>query len=298
MKKKSKGKPDAADAIERVLDGSKITDSESFSFKEAPFSVSVLVKRGHEECGDSAFSYCDKDKLIIGVFDGVSGEPGASIASSDAARSILASLKSKNKASENDMLEALSKADCEIKKGYTTALVLFIERTSGEFVIASIGDSVAYTRDKKGDVALELPISRVVRNGDSVMRFLTYRNLVTSVLGKGNANNEAQVPGISSESPDVSICSGKMGTGDFFILASDALPDNLFIKVDDGIVKDSSGNDDLESLIEGEADSKKIVMKLEATVKMRIDQGRFERKNEFLVPKEDDLTIAVVSRFV
>ncbi len=296
MKEKGKREAENPHSIERVLDGSKITDSKSFSFEFTPFSVSMLVKRGHEECGDSAFSYCDKEKLIIGVFDGVSGEPGASIASSDAARSVLKSLKTKNKAGEKDLLEALAKADCEIKKGYTTALVFFVERTSGEFVIANIGDSVAYTRDKNGDVALELPISRVVRNGDSVMRFFTYRNLVTSVLGKGNPNNEAQLSGTQSESPDVSICSGKMGKGDFFILASDALPDNLHIKTKEGIVVDASGIDDLKSLIDGETEPEKIVKKLEAMLRMRIDKGRAERENEILVPKEDDLTIAVVSR--
>ena len=277
--------------IERVLDGSTIADSESLDFESSPYAISVLVKKGHDECGDSAFVFCGKSKIIMALFDGVSGEPGASKASGDAARSILGSLKGKDRISEQDIICALQRADADIRFGFTTALVLSIDRESHGFLIASVGDSAAYSRDSKGAVSLELPMSRAVRDGDSIMRFFSYRNLVSSILGQGRACGSQERPGC-----DIPILSGKIGKGEAIILASDALADNLFMKTRDGLVTDSSGTEDLRRIIAKDKEPKMIVAKLRAEIKNRIKGGRVDKDGAVLIPKQDDLSIAVISR--
>lgn len=276
---------------ERILEGSSITGSRSLSLECPPYAISVIVKKGHDECGDSALVYHDRSKIILAVFDGVSGEPGASRASGDAARSILSSLKGVDDVDEGSILSALQKADTDVRFGFTTALVLSVKRESGEFLISGIGDSPAYSRDSKGVVSLELPLSRVVQDNDSIMRFFSYRNIVSSVIGQGRSSKIGERPG-----GDVLIRSGTLSEGDAIILASDALTDNLYVEVKDGFVTDSSGTRDLQGILGKENDPERIVARLVSEIQKRIEGGRVDKEGAVLIPKKDDLSIAVITR--
>jgi len=268
--------------MEKVMRGTTITKSKSASAKTSFCELFVLVKKGHEECGDSAFAFCDEDKAVIGVFDGVSGEAGAASASSQAADAVLACLKKTGKCDDKKMREAISKAQNAIDNGFTTAVILFVEK-DGSFVIASIGDSPAYGINSEGNVELELPLARAVGSGDSLFKFLHFRNLVTSVMGPGGGEASLHVR------------KGKLKKGEMFLLASDGLSDNLWLKVKEGYVVDCSGSDDLKKMVGKKKSPKKIVQKLAAEMEKRIRGGRKEEKDSLLDPKTDDIAMAVIT---
>jgi serine/threonine protein phosphatase PrpC len=265
--------------MEKLILGSEVADSESVSGKNKFSEFSVLVKKGHDDCGDSAFVYCDEDKTIIAVFDGVSGEAGAANASSQAAAAILGALKGESRMDAKKMEGALRDAQKKVTFGLTTAAVAFI-RKSGSFVIAGVGDSPVYGIDKKGKISLELPLARAVKDGDAILKYFYYRNLLTSAIGPDSAG-------------ELAMRSGKLEKGEALILASDGLSDNLFVKTKEGFVTDSSGTDDLAEIASGES-SESIVTALAGEVAKRISVGRIEKKDSMLVPKADDLAIAAL----
>jgi serine/threonine protein phosphatase PrpC len=267
--------------MERLMRGTAISGTESWGGDAGFCSYFALVRKGHEECGDSAFFYHDGKKAIFGVFDGVSGEAGASSASSDAAEIILGSLKGHDRISETKMKQALSAAQAKVGPGLTTALVVYLQK-NGSFIAASVGDSPLYSLDKAGEVALEIPLARIVKDGDSILKFFYFRNIVSSVLGQSGAD-------IS-----LSLRKGKLESGEVLILASDGLSDNLFVEIDDGYVKDGSGCGDLGVLVGKERSPEDMVPSLAAEVGKRVSVGRIERKDRMLVPKEDDLAIIAV----
>lgn len=243
----------------------------------------MTVKKCHEECGDSAFAYEDGQKLIIAVLDGVSGEPGAAAASSEAAIALLSFLKKHDKINGTVMKEAFAHAQENVTTGFTTAAVLFLQK-SGQFLMAAVGDSPIYGIEKPGEISLELPISRPVGDKDSILKFFTLRNLVTSVLGP------------SGTDVHINMTSGTFSKGQVLILASDGLTDNLFMETSEGYVTDSSGKQDLKALIGKEHKPQAMVKKLMAEVVKRLKSGRKEKGNGVLVPKQDDIAIAVVRR--
>ena len=267
--------------MEKLIKGRDVTDQESSSGKSSFCQFSVTVKKGHPECGDSAFVFSDDKKLIIGIFDGVSGEPGAEEASSDAAEAALDYLKGLDKAGEKEIKEALSRAHLAINISSTTASLLFL-RKDGSFIVAAIGDSPIYGVDSKGKLGLEVPLARTVKDNDSILKYFAFRNYITAALGG------------PAELLEVSIRSGKLKKGEMFIIASDGLSDNLFVKVKEGYVTDSSGIDDLQSLIRKKNVPSAMVKTLMAEIEKRLSTGRIEKKNSSLVPKEDDIAIAVV----
>ncbi|MFH0737308.1 MAG: hypothetical protein V1827_01510 [Candidatus Micrarchaeota archaeon] len=269
--------------MEKLIKGSQVKDSEGASGKEPPFGFSILVEKGHEECGDSAFVFSDQKKLIAGVFDGVSGEPGAAMASSDAARSAFDYLKGLDEAGEKELQEALIRAHLSIRTGSTTASLLFLDK-GGTFTLASIGDSPIFSIDSKGEASLELPLARVVKDNDSIFKFFHFRNAITSALGG------------PADALDVHIRSGKLKKGEMLILASDALNDNLYIETQDGYVTESTGKKDLGKLVGGKKSAKAICDALCKAIKTRIAKGKVERKGMVLVPKEDDIALIVVLR--
>jgi serine/threonine protein phosphatase PrpC len=268
--------------MERIIRGEDVRDQERFSGKTAFCAYSMAVKKGHGECGDSAFVYADDEKVIAAVFDGVSGEPGAALASSDAAGAMLDYLRKLHEADEEAIKEAFAKAHLAIRLGATTATLLFL-RKDGSFIIAAIGDSPLYGINKKGDVSLELPLARAVGDGDSVMKFFYFRNLVTSVLGSPGDLN-------------IHMRRGRLEKGELLILASDGLSDNLEVKVRDGFVTDSSGRDDLKALVGRKKGPASITDGLLAELEKRIPAGKNENKETILMPKEDDIAIIVVKR--
>lgn len=238
------------------------------------------MKRGHYECGDSAFAYCDAGKAILGVFDGVSGEPGAAIASSDAATAVLNSLKNAERPGAKELKQALIDGHLAIRLGATTATVLIILKDRS-FIAASVGDSPLYGINAKGKLALELPLARSVGDGDSILKFFHFRAIVTEVLG-------------GAGEPRARIREGKLKRGEGFILASDGLSDNLFVKSSGGYVSDTSGEADLKALIADEKSPKTLVSSLMGRVSKRIAGERAEEPGRVLVPKQDDVAIAAV----
>ncbi len=268
--------------MEKLICGGDVAGSAHASGKIGFCEFALIVKKGHGECGDSAFVYCDKEILVAAVFDGVSGEPGASFASSDAAKAALSFLKTVKTPSEAAMKEALTKAHLAIRLGATTATILHLAK-DGSFMLASIGDSPAYSINSRGALALEMPLARTVGDGDSILKFFYFRNLVTSVLGSlGDLN--------------VNIRSGKLKKGEILILASDGLSDNLYMEVRGGFVTDSSGKKDLSAIIGKLRSPSALVKKLLSVLEKRILDGRKEGAGRVLAPKEDDIAIAAIRR--
>lgn len=269
--------------MEKLMLGTKIKNTETFSSKNKSCECFALVRKGHEECGDSAFVYMDEKKTIIGVFDGVSGEAGAASASSEAATALLKYLKKYNKADEKLIKKAMVDANNKVKHGYTTAALCFVEK-DGSTIVAGIGDSPIYGIDKKGEVALELPLGRAVKDNDSILKFFHFRALVTSVLGP------------SGTEIHINMRKGKLKKGEMLILATDGLTDNLHLKIHEGYVKDSSGSQDLKKLIGKSKKPETIGRNLFNEVKKRIKGKKIETKNSILIPKEDDIAIAVFKK--
>ena len=241
--------------------------------------IYALVRKGHDECGDSAFAYADRDKVILAVFDGVSGERGAANASSVAAKSILDSLKSLKRAESEQIKIAISRASMEIDEGFTTVALAFLER-NGSFLLASVGDSAIYSKSGK-EIALELPLGRPIGRGDSVLKFFGFRNLVTSVLGPTNFDIELR------------MAHGKIKKDDILILASDGLVDNLYVETKDGYVKDGTGCRDLGQIIKSSS-PKTIVKTLDRIIQQRIKKGKIEEENRILDPKTDDVSLIAI----
>jgi serine/threonine protein phosphatase PrpC len=264
--------------MERLIKGTEISvkapeTSESSSI--GPFSFSISLRRGHEECGDSAFVFCDGKKFMAGVFDGVSGEPGAAAASSIASEAILARLKDEKKISEKALKEAILLANRSIKKGFTTATVICLE-SDGAFIIAGVGDSLAYGIDSRGEVSSELPQSRSVGDDHSILK------LVTTVLGPSGIDISMHVR------------KGRLKKGEILILATDGLSDNLFVKVKEGYVSDTAGTEDLGVILGAERDPEKICAKLLSEVKARMSGEKTELPGRMLIPKHDDVAIVAV----
>jgi hypothetical protein len=258
--------------------GNRIGDEERGSFSEPFADIAYDVRRGHETCGDSAFAYCDDKKAVIAVFDGVSGEPGAAEASSIAALAILNHLKGKDSPTKNDMQESLVNAHANVIVGYTTASVAVVER-GGRFICASVGDSTIYSLGKDGGMKLELQPMRTVGKGAPVDEFIFQRMVVPVALGL-----DADMQILMRE--------GKLDDGDFLLVMTDAIMDNLKIKVKGGKVADTSGVEDLRLIIGDASGAANVVKSIRDETVRRMD-ARFDirEKDSVLVSKLDDLAI-------
>jgi hypothetical protein len=267
--------------MERLIRGTEVSGEVEASGAGGFCEFSMLVRKGHEECGDSAFAYVDGEKAVFAVFDGVSGEAGASSASSAAAEALMASLGAHDRITPAKMKSAVLSAHGRITGGMTTAVIVFI-RKDGSFMVAGVGDSPAYSIDSNGAASIELPLARTVGDGSSILKFFYFRNLLTSALGGGQA-------GMS-----LHIREGKMKKGEVLILSSDGLTDNLYVTVKDGYVTESSGVADLSGILGKERRPAEIVRLLSGAIASRLPLGRVERPESMLVPKEDDLAIIAV----
>lgn len=268
--------------MERLIRAGDVTDEAEAHGKSGFCEFAAAVRKGHTECGDSAFLYSDPDNFAAGVLDGVSGEPGAAFASADAARAILDAMKAAAKPSQQVIEDALTKAHLAIRIGYTTATIMHLNR-DGSFAVASIGDSPAYGIDADGAVSLELPPDRIVRDNDSILKFFNYRIMVTTVIG-GQMELNAHVR------------TGRLKKGECILLATDGLSDNLFVVTHNGYVKDSSGTGDLSRLIGRLRSPGAVVRRLMSETARRIKSGRAEEPGLMLVPKEDDIAIIAVRK--
>ncbi|MBI5046584.1 protein phosphatase 2C domain-containing protein [Candidatus Micrarchaeota archaeon] len=271
--------------FEKISSGIEIQESQFESGGSSFCTFSTFVKSGHTTCGDSAFVYYDSKKAIFGVFDGVSADPDGAIASACAARFFLDELKHIDRINERSLESSFHSVHSKIEKGNTTAVILIIQN-NGSFVIGSVGDSVAYGINKEGKIELELPIARAVGDGDSVFKYFQFRNILTSVLGP--------ISGLQKDPHELHIRKGKLQKNELFILASDGLSDNLFLRLKDGYIVDSSGSADLAELIGTQRDPEKITKIISSSVSARLSTGRVEKSNLLLVPKQDDVSIVVV----
>lgn len=263
--------------MERLLLGSGISAKAETGGRMGLCEYHMLVRRGHEECGDSAFFYCDSKQVIMGVLDGVSGEHGAASASSLAACEVLERLKGK-RPTERALKEAIVHASGKIIAGFTTIALAMID-SKGSFMMASVGDSPIYSIAEDGGLDLEIPLGRPVGEGDAILKFFYFRNLVSSVLGPSGAHIEMR------------LRKGKLKKGEVLILASDGLTDNLYMGTKEGYIADPAGKEDLKALVGKLRNPKGIVKMLEGEVAERLMKGRVEGKGRILVPKQDDLAI-------
>jgi serine/threonine protein phosphatase PrpC len=269
--------------MERLIRGVDLSDKrpgESVSSSADGFEFSISVSKGHEECGDSAFIFT-QEKFIAGVFDGVSGEAGAAEASSLGAESILAFLKGKKKIGEKEMKEAMLHANRGIKHGMTTASLLSIDK-DGAFIAACVGDSLVYSIDSEGTVSVEIQKGRSVGDDHSILKYLYFRNLVTTVLGHSEV--------------DMHIRKGKLKKGEVLILASDGLSDNLYFKVKEGYVSDTAGTEDIQSIIGKIREPKSLVRLLVEEAVKRMAGEKVELPDRMMVPKKDDIAVIAVRR--
>jgi serine/threonine protein phosphatase PrpC len=258
--------------------GSEIKKEKKGELSTSFGDVAYVVRRIHDVCGDSAFIAEDKNKLILAVLDGVSGEEGAEAASSVAAVAILNHLKDIKTPAKEDIQEALIEGHTNIVLGFTTALVVVIEK-SGKFIIGSVGDTSVYSLDKSGKISLEIQPMRIVGEGEKLFRFFMLRNIVPSVLG-------------SPRDLDIYFRDGSLENEDSLILMSDGITDNLSVIVEEGKVTDVSGEDDLKKIIGAQKDTKTTVRKIYKEIIKRIeDKTEIKEKNLALMIKPDDLAI-------
>jgi serine/threonine protein phosphatase PrpC len=280
--------------MERLIRGDGLSDKkqeDGFSSKTDLSEFSLSVRKGHEECGDSAFVFEADGRLIAGVFDGVSGEAGAAEASSVAAESVLAFFKrdiskgknpkGKKRIDEEEMKKALLSANEKIKHGMTTAALVCIEK-NGAFIAACVGDSLVYSIDSKARVSAEIQQGRPVGDDHSILKYLYYRNFVMSVLGP------------SGKDIDMHVRKGKLKEGEVLLLATDGLTDNLYFKVKEGYVSDTAGTEDLRSIINDIREPEALVRLLIEEAVKRMAGEKIELPDRMLVPKKDDIALIAV----
>jgi len=247
------------------------------------FEAYLLVRKSHAECGDSAFLIHSGAMVSFGVFDGVSGQSHSAEASSRAAGAALESLKEERKVSMSALERALSAAGGAIERGYTTASICMVG-SDGTLAMASVGDSPVYGLSKDGSISLELPLDRAVKEGDSVLKYTQYRNMLRSALGPAR------------EKPDAHLRKGELSRGEGILVASDGLSDNLHLLLMDGYVTDASGCADLSALLGSERSPERIAAILESEIARRRQGGRIEGQGRLIIPKDDDLAL-VAFRF-
>lgn len=264
--------------FERLLSADRIKRHAFHSCRYGFCEYAAIVKKRHEECGDSAFVYSDRDKALMGVFDGVSGKVNSSLASSAAAQAALEYLRKLPKCNERQMEIAIIRASQAVKAGDTTAVVAFVHK-DGMFLIGGVGDSPAYAIDAAGHIAPGISLDKGVADDMPVAAFFKYRHAATASLHKPHKELNPHIWG------------GKLEKDELLILASDGLSDNLFVKVNDGKVSDSWGMEDLKRILANERSPVKIVRLLADEVANRIARGKVKKPDSILEPNKDDLSI-------
>jgi hypothetical protein len=158
-------------------------------------------------------------------------------------------------------------------------VVLAVVMKDGRFICGSVGDSMAYSVDTKGAVRLELPGARVVGPGTPILRFLMYRNVVPAALGM-------------QKDMEIFFKQGELGNGDSILLMTDGVTDNLTIYVEDGVVKDCGGANDIALMIENAKDERSVVRRIRDEVVKRMDENYDIRDpDRVLVAKKDDVAV-------
>lgn len=236
--------------------------------------------RMHKSCDDAALLVKEERYVLIGVFDGVSGEAFGADASEAALRSVAAFVKNNfGKTANEQLLEhALEEANYSVRRGATTASVALV-LVDGSYFFANIGDSHIYLRHADGTV-VRLTKDEKSGNGMSFTTYTATRHIVLQALG-----------GLISS---IDKGKGRVKSGDALIAVSDGIVDNLFIKVDGGVVVDNSGCDDLAEILKGKKGAEEIVEHLAKEIKERMKGGESMKEGLVLVPKDDDVAIVAL----
>ncbi len=247
-------------------------------------NIAAYLRKGknHETCDDAALLLVNEKFTLIGVFDGVSGEPFAQSASETALRAVKFHLTQNFGKIPNEKIveRAIEEANLAIEHGATTASIALVF-SSGEYYFANIGDSHIYKLNEQGK------INRITKdfkaaNGSGVTEYLHNRYLVGNCLG-----------GLLKEE-EIEIGQGKLKKGEFLLALSDGITDNLFIEVEGGVISESSGKADLEILIDGIDMPLEIINAIAKAVKHRMTGSEISDNGRILVPKEDDISLVVV----
>jgi len=278
-------KPSAAPPAEKMIAGGDVRDMARWSGK-SPFCESALLvrkKNGAAACGDSAFSYSDQEKAVLGVFDGVGREADANLASSKAAAGALSYLKEIKLPDCSGLLlcmkDAFRQAAVSIKTGDTTGVLALILKT-GSGVIGSAGDSPAYILRSDGTTEIPLPLDTERGNGARLLDFFSRRSIIFSCLPM--TWERAHIAPI------------QLNEGDRLVLASDGLSNNLFVSVRHNRVTDCSGTADLAQLLGGAHEPAQMIALLAEEVARRIEARSIWKWGRTMISKPDDVSIAAL----
>jgi serine/threonine protein phosphatase PrpC len=275
------GKPVKPRPAEKIIAGKDVRSPARWSGASAFCESALFVKKkdGAEVCGDSVFSYSDRKKAVLGVFDGVGGKAGAELASSEAAAGALSYLKETRLSGSPCMLQAFESAAASIGPGSTTGVIALICQ-DGSGILGSVGDSPAYVLRADGTVEIQLPLDNMVGDGSPLLDFFNNRHIIFSSLPE--AWMHAHIAPI------------KLSKGDCIILASDGLSENLYVAMRGEFVTDCSGVTDLSRLLGSERSPARMITVLAKEVARRIEAVKIRKKGKVMMSKQDDLAIAAL----
>lgn len=250
-------------------------------------ACAYVKKSRFHQCDDSALLVIKEKYALLGVFDGVSGEANASTASETALKTIAEYIEKNFKIKKSEDLEnllqnAVEDANLSINKGGTTATVVLILE-DGSYFYANVGDSHVYKFTNNNN-RTENKITRLTkddRDTSSTAIYFAARMVITQSLGYLIKN--------------IDVGKGKLSKGDFIFAISDGIIDNLFVKIDGGILIDTSGKEDLEEMLNECKSTEEFVKVLSEEVKKRMQlKDQVAMDGKVFVPKEDDASIAVL----
>jgi hypothetical protein len=181
---------------------------------------------------------------------------------------------------------AFDRMTAAIRQGETTALLASV-RNNGSFLITGAGDSLAYVVTSAGDVESGIRLDKSVGDGTPPDVFFATRNRICASVESGRIWRKG-----GWKSPN--HWRGKLKKGEVLILASDGLSDNLGVKVQGGVIRDSAGTCDLAQLISKERSPDKIVRLLMAEIGLRLAAGLVSVGDTIIKPKKDDIAIVAI----
>ncbi len=253
----------------------KSVKSEEFHSSES--ACAYVRKSRLHQCDDSALLIIKDEYALIGVFDGASGEVNASTASETALRAIANYVERyfEKKKPEELLENAIEEANYAVQAGGTTASVA-LALPDGSYFYVNVGDSHIYSVSK-GKV-MRLTIDD--RDSSSYTSYVKGRYYLSQCIGGLIKNLDSG--------------KGKLANGGFLLIVSDGVLDNLKLKVEGGVLTDTSGKDDLQKLIENKETAKSVVEELAEEIKKRMElKEELIAADGIIAPKEDDASIVV-----
>jgi len=244
-------------------------------------ACAYVKKSRFHQCDDSALLIIKEKYVLLGVFDGVSGEANASTASETALKTIAEYIEKNFKTKKSEDFEgllqnAVEDANLKINKGGTTATIVLILE-DGSYFYANVGDSHVYVFNN-GNV---IRLTKDDRDSSSTAIYFAARMVITQSLGYLIKN--------------IDVGKGKLSKGNMIFTVTDGIIDNLFVKIEGGILIDTSGKEDLEEMLKECKSTEEFVKMLSEEVKKRMQlKEQIAIDGKAFVPKEDDAAIAIL----